>query len=217
MIENVLSALASFFLAAVSAATAQNLLLTRGFGADMLLRGGEDSDMRIFCQLQLACSVLAAPGFWAVNRLLVPLLGRLLELAGLSQYYAQAFLWPAAIALVLTGVFFIVFVLCVKLVPYDNVLAAARQLPFAAFNTFVAGMLLISASKSYALWQMLALTLGSSLGYLAVDFLLRQASRKLQNRDMPAAFRGLPAKLLYLAGLAMAAWALTGHGFTDLL
>ena len=216
MIETVVSAVASFFLAGVAAAFSQNLLLTRALGTDLLGRMQEDGDVRIFCALQGACALPAAVGFWLVNRFVLPHLG-FLQRFGVSAYYARAFLWPLFMALVLAGVFFAVFVACIKLAPYGEVLAAVRQLPFAAFNTFVAGMLMLSASKDYTFWQTLALALGSSIGYDAVCFLLLQARRKLQNRDMPAAFRGMPASLLYLSGLALAAWALIGHGFSDLL
>jgi hypothetical protein len=41
-----------------------------------------------------------------------------------------------------------------------------------------------------------------------------EGQRKLQNRSMPSAFKGLPATLLFLAGLSLAVFGLTGYTFS---
>ena len=41
--------------------------------------------------------------------------------------------------------------------------------------------------------------------------------KKMEDSDMPEAFRGLPGTLLYIGGLALAFYALAGRGVVTLL
>jgi len=60
-------------------------------------------------------------------------------------------------------------------------------------------------------------TIGSNLGYIISYSMLREGNRRMQSSDVPDAFRGLPVRLLYLAVLAVAFYALTGHSQSPLL
>ena len=200
----------------LSGAFLTNAVMCRALGLDRIKNMEEDSDEIIFCILQAVCSLGASCLFWLVRDLIeVP--AAYLEQFGVSKYYSNVFLWPLAAALITAVVFITVFVITVKIAPYDRVTSAARQLPFAAFNTFVSGVILLEASAQYSFWEMLVFTLGSNLGYIISNGLLREGNRRLQNSDVPAAFRGLPIRLLYLSALAVAFYALTGHSLSPLL
>ena len=200
----------------LSGAFLTNAVMCRALGLDRIKNMEEDSDEIIFCILQAVCSLGASCLFWLVRDLIeVP--AAYLEQFGVSKYYSNVFLWPLAAALITAAVFIVVFVITVKIAPYDRVTSAARQLPFAAFNTFVSGIILLEASAQYSFWEMLVFTLGSNLGYIISNGLLREGNRRLQNSDVPAAFRGLPIRLLYLSALAVAFYALTGHSLSPLL
>ena len=200
----------------LSGAFLTNAVMCRALGLDRVKNMEEDSDEIIFCILQAVCSLGASCLFWLVRDLIeVP--AAYLEQFGVSKYYSNVFLWPLAAALITAVVFIAVFVITVKIAPYDRVTSAARQLPFAAFNTFVSGVILLEASAQYSFWEMLVFTLGSNLGYIISNGLLREGNRRLQNSDVPAAFRGLPIRLLYLSALAVAFYALTGHSLSPLL
>ena len=200
----------------LSGAFLTNAVMCRALGLDRVKNMEEDSDEIIFCILQAVCSLGASCLFWLVRDLIeVP--AAYLEQFGVSKYYSNVFLWPLAAALITAVVFIVVFVITVKIAPYDRVTSAARQLPFAAFNTFVSGVILLEASAQYSFLEMLVFTLGSNLGYIISNGLLREGNRRLQNGDVPEAFRGLPARLLYLSVLAVAFYALTGHSLSPLL
>lgn len=200
----------------LSGAFLTNAVMCRALGLDRIKNMEEDSDEIIFCILQAVCSLGASCLFWLVRDLIeVP--AAYLEQFGVSKYYSNVFLWPLAAALITAAVFIVVFVITVKIAPYDRVTSAARQLPFAAFNTFVSGIILLEASAQYSFWEMLVFTLGSNLGYIISNGLLREGNRRLQNSDVPAAFRGLPIRLLYLSALAVAFYAITGHSLSPLL
>ena len=209
-------ALSVFFLSGLSAVFAQNVLVGRGMGMENISRTDEEREGIVFCAIQAACSVLSGVFFWLIWKYLLPRLTFLTSF-GLSPYYAKAYLWPLAIALCVSLAYFMIFVCVVKLAPYDAVMPAMARLPWACFNTFIAGVLMLSASKSYGFLEMLGFSLGSSLGYFIADLYARAGERKLRKREMPPAFEGLPASLLYLSGLALAAYAIIGHRLSGLI
>ena len=49
------------------------------------------------------------------------------------------------------------------------------------------------------------------VGYVLAVILVNEGQRKIQNRNLPAAFRGLPITLIYIGILALAVYGFTGH------
>lgn len=216
MVREIINRFSDLITVSLSGAFLANLVLGRAIGMDRVKNIEEDSDEFIFFILQAVCSTAVSILFWILHRFIsVP--ASLLERFGTSEYYSKVFLWPLLLAVITAVVFFMEFVVTVKVAPYEKVTSAARQLPFAAFNTFVAGVVLISTSSQYSFFTMLLFTIGANLGYLVANWMLMEGNRRLQNRDIPAAFRGLPARLLYLSGLAVAFYSLTGHSLSSLL
>ncbi len=216
MIKEFISEFSEMIMIGLTGAFLANITFCRAAGLDRIKNIEEDSDERIFCILQAVCSLLSSVAFWFAERY-ISTPASLLEPFGVSEYYSQVYLWPLLIAVVTAVVFIIVFIVTVKVAPYDKVTSAARQLPFAAFNNFAAGVILVSASRQYSLIEMIVYTAGANIGYIMANMMLREGNRRLQSREVPAAFRGLPAKLLYLSGLAIAFYALTGHSLSSLL
>ncbi len=200
----------------VSGSFLANAVLCRAVGLDRVKNMEEDGSEGIFFTLQTLCSLAASCLFWLV-RDLAEAPASFLEQFGISKYYSEVFIWPLFIALVTAVVFIIVFVITVKAAPYDKVTSAARLLPFAAFNTFVSGVILLESSARHSFWEMVVFTIGSNVGYIVSYWMLREGDRLLRNRDVPEAFRGLPVRLLYLSALAVAFYALTGHILSPLL
>ena len=211
-----ISILSELFSAVIAGMFVQNIMLARASGLDRTRQMGEDSDERIFLMLQFFCSLVSSILFWLIHRYLLPLID-LSGLFGLPEYYSRAFLWPVIMAVVLSAVFMITFVMVVKLAPYEYVTSAARQLPFAAFNNFLVCVIFVGISNNYGLGRFLAYTFGSNIGYVLANIAIREGNRKIQNKEIPAAFRGLPATILYLSGLAMAVYAMSGHDLSSLM
>ena len=209
-------ALSAFFLSGLAAVFAQNVLMGRGMGLENTTGMEEERGGNLFCLLQAACSLISGIFFWLVCNYLLPHL-EFLTAFGMSPYYARAYLWPVGIAVSVSAAYFIVFVCVVKLAPFDSVMPAVARLPWACFNTMVAGILMLSASKNYTFIEMMGFSLGSAAGYWIADLYSRAGARKLRKREMPPAFKGLPASLLYLSGLALAAYAIIGHRLSGLI
>ena len=64
--------------------------------------------------------------------------------------------------------------------------------------------LLVNYKISATFFQAIGLTAGAALGFLFVAVITAEAVERLDNPDVPAAFRGLPATLVYMGLLALA-------------
>jgi Na+-translocating ferredoxin:NAD+ oxidoreductase RnfA subunit len=197
--NSVLSAVATFFFYAVIAVFAQNAVFTRGMGVSRLIQlvGDDDTSSLLFASLLCVICVLNAPFAWLINRALEQLPWRV-QLRPLGYVLCIAIvcglLWLALTYLKL---------------PWREQLRG--MLPNAAFNTCVAGTLLVTTTQSYTLPQSLGFGLGSGAGYFLAVLLVAEARRRLQGSEVPKAFRGLPIVLLYIGILALAVYGFTGH------
>jgi len=145
-------------------------------------------------------------------------------ISGVLYYYAyslfiegvenEVYLRVFAVVLCMSVAFIIVFILAVKLMPYEYVGRAAEAMPAATFNCMVFGTVMLTVAERMSLGKTIIFGIGSSLGFTLAVLLVTEGQRKLQNRDIPAAFKGLPATLLYLAGLAIAMYGFTGRIFS---
>ena len=81
----------------------------------------------------------------------------------------------------------------------------------ATFNTAIVGTILITTSQMFSLAQTIGFAFGSSLGYMFAAVLVAEGLRKLKNRSVPQAFKGLPSILLYIGILALAIYGFIGH------
>lgn len=192
----------TFFLYAILAIAAQNAIFSRALGVSRLVKMVEDGSVELFkfglllTIVQFFSSLL---GYFVSHLLL-----------GLDLSFKTAF-FP--LVLVLCSV--IVFLLVLLVIALAGSRIAARDylelLPMATFNCCVIGTLLLTTTGGYTLLQTLAFSLGSSVGYVLAVILVNEGQRKIQNRNLPAAFRGLPITLIYIGILALAIYGFTGH------
>lgn len=193
--------LADFLLVALAALFVQNAVLTRGFGVSRLTKLVSDSstDSIIFCALLCTINVLSAlPAYFANLFLETP------EIWYRDYLRPLVFVLCAALALLVVH-------LVISLLKFRSKANLLAVLPMATFNTAVLGPLLIMAGQNFAFIQTMAFALGSGLGYAFAVVIVTEGERKMNNRSVPAAFRGLPIKLIYIGILALAIFGLTGH------
>ena len=184
--------LQTFCLYAVIALAAQNAVFTRAFGVSRLLRLVESGELVLtkFTLLLGAVLLVASPlGFLAALRPLVFVL--------------------------CTAISYILVLLALGLLNYKVPLRGLKQylaaLPGAAFNCCVIGTLLLTATGGYTLVQNLGFALGSAIGYGIALLIVSEGQRRIQNRNVPSTFRGLPVTLLYIGVIALAIYGFTGH------
>lgn len=130
---------------------------------------------------------------------------------------AVAVLWPVQTYVLapygLEYMRLMVFVLVIALIVYLTGAAAAKLFrqplrayaPVIALNSAVLGAAVNQIGLSYA--EALASALGVGLGFLLALFLLAGVTEKVNERYVPAPFRGLPVLLLSAGILSMALMA----------
>lgn len=186
----------------VVAVTVQNAVFARALGVSRLLSLVDDTTSTAIFGVQLtAVSVLGTLGHYYLNMYV------------LSKLSFADYIRPLAVIICMSAAFLIVFFFSIKLTPYKHVATAVDMMPGAAFNVTVFATILLTASNRYDLISSLVYAVGSSAGFILAVLLVTEGQRKLRNSNIPQAFKGLPVTLLYLAGLALAIYGLTGFSF----
>ena len=165
--EEVLQALASFFVYAVVAVFAQNAVFTRALGVSRVVKLVDDGtvDTVMFGSLLCAVQLISAPlGYFAS--------GWISQLPYRDYIRPLVFLGCAAVA------FFVVLLFSVVIFRVDGARRAVAVLPMATFNTCLLGTLLISSVQNFNFAQTLGFALGSGIGYVLV-MLIVGAMREL--------------------------------------
>ena len=200
MTELLLNAVTTFFTLSIVAIAVQNTVFARALSISRLLSLVDDTTSTgIFGVLLICVSTIGGVLNWFANRLLV----RFVPWPGLVR--------PLVMVLCMAVAYFLVFAVTVKLAPYDKIRKAADTLPGATFNCAVIGTLLLSVSMQLDLFETVCYTVSSGIGYVFAVALVTEGQRRIQTDHTPIAFRGLPVTLLYLAGLALAVYGLSGY------
>ena len=80
----------------------------------------------------------------------------------------------------------------------------------AAFNNLVTGIALVSNLQLVTgLGGNIGLAIGSCLGFALLTWFTAEGIERMDNPDMPEAFRGMPSTLVYLGLLALALMGFT--------
>ena len=183
------------------AALIQNLVLTTGFGTSIMLRiVRRPRDIWIFSGLLAVFSVLTVLLFYPVDALIASRFG--------TGWWVK--IYRPVIVILIAAILYLWAALLVKRFLPRLFGRIQRLLPLAAFNNVVVGVaLVVNHQVRVELLPAVGLALGSCLGFLLLSWLTAEGMERLDNPDMPAAFRGLPATLVYLGLLALALMGFT--------
>lgn len=105
----------------------------------------------------------------------------------------------------------LVFVAVILALVYIVELAAKKLMnkplgvyfPLIALNSAVLGLALENSAKGYSYGEALAAALGVGLGFLAALLLMAGVQSRIEEKHIPAAFRGLPISLLAASIISM--------------
>ncbi|WP_095162275.1 Rnf-Nqr domain containing protein [Pseudomonas sp. Irchel 3F5] len=183
--------MSEFFLALVSAALINNLVLHQGLAIDPLLRSATDQRRRRMHALGLATLLL------------------LVLAVGLGQLIFRLALLPLQLEYLRLFVFLPLCVLLIK--PLLNLLTRLLPtlpfdglLPLLLTNVALLGLSLQASEGGYGITQTLGWSLGGGLGLWLALSLFSDLRQRSDNDDIPAAFRGLPIELIGAGVMAMA-------------
>lgn len=173
-------------------ATMQNLVLTVGFGSSSLARMLRRPRQRhTYSRLLMMFSVLTTMLFYPIDRLLPTLW--------------QAKLLRPLIAVAVTALLYIVFVLVMSRRFSEQYHRIRRFVPLAAFNNIVIGIAVVTNFQyPVSFLSAVGMAFGAALGFSLISSMSAEALERLDNPETPAAFRGLPGTLVYLGLLALA-------------
>jgi len=180
--------LLSFF---VTVALLQNVILTTGFGSSVMLH-----------MVRKPKNIWLFSGLLGVFSTLTVIIAYPLDRAFGTE---MTNLWRPFMMIAITVVLYVAANLLLKwLVPnfYSRV---ARMLPMAAFNNLVTGIALISnAHFAAGLGGNIGLAVGSCLSFGILTWLTAEGIERMDNPDMPEAFRGMTSTLVYVGLLGLA-------------
>lgn len=183
-----LAELLSFF---VSVALLQNVILTTGFGSSIMLHMvKKPKSIWLFSAILGVFSVLTVAVAYP-----------------LDQYFGTAAnnYWRPLMMVSITVVLYVVISLLLQWLLPDFYHRVSRLLPMAAFNNLVTGIALVcNAHFGTNLAGNIGLAIGSALSFGILTWLTAEGMERMDNPDMPEAFRGAPSTLLYVGLLALA-------------
>ena len=184
----------------LSAALLENMVFSRALGVSRTTLVQEKrSDVVAFSvSVLFMCTVSSLLG-WGIRWLLTR-----------SPWEISLFVKQAVLFLAVIISYFLLHLLAVKKMK-DLAALFGNVVSYAAFNGAVYGSLLISYTKELGLLPSLAHGVGAGCGMVVASALILCGHRRMDIRDIPRAFRGMPAMLLYIGILALALYGFVGH------
>lgn len=181
----------------LAAAFIQNLVLTTGFGSSMMMR-----------IVRRPADILPFGGLLTFFTLLTVIIAYPLDLAVGTSYLSKLFR-PLMMVVIVSLLYLLAYGLVKKSVRLSR--RIGHLLPLAAFNNVVIGVaLIINHQFSATFLGAVGLGIGASAGFVLLVLVLAEGNRRADHPDMPDAFRGLPASLLYMGMLALALMGFSG-------
>ncbi|MBE6807629.1 MAG: hypothetical protein E7527_06480 [Ruminococcaceae bacterium] len=183
--------LISFFF---TVAILQNVILTTGFGSSLMIREvRKPKTIWLFTGLLTGFSVLTIVIAYPLDQWLGS---------------EETNLWRPFMIIAITVVLYVAAYLLLKAFAPTFHNKVERMLPMAAFNNLVTGIALVCNThhigEDMGLGGNVGLAIGACLSFGVLTWLVAEGVERMDNPDMPEAFRGMPSILLYVGILAMA-------------
>ena len=183
-----LAELMSFF---VSVALLENVILTTGFGSSVLLHMvKKPKSIWLFSAMMGVFSVLTVGIAYP-----------------LDKHFGTDMnnVWRPFMMVAITVVLYVLISLILIFAMPKLYRRVSRLLPMAAFNNLVTGIALVcNAHFGTNLAGNIGLAIGSCLSFGILTWLTAEGVERMDNPDMPEAFRGMPSTLLDVGLLALA-------------
>jgi len=175
----------------------QNVILSTGFGSSVMLHM-----VRKPKNIWLFSGILAV--FTTLTVIIAYPLDRLIG-TEIQNY------WRPTMMIGITVVLYVAATLLLQWLAPKFYSRVSRLLPMAAFNNLVTGVALVCNLHFPAgLGGNIGLAIGSALSFGTLTWLTAEGIERMDNPDMPEAFRGMPSTLVYLGILALALMGFTG-------
>ncbi len=187
------SDLISFF---VTIALLQNIVLTTGFGSSMMMHTvRKPKNIWLFTAVLTVFSMLTVLIAYPLDRLLG---------TAITNY------WRPLMMVIIDIVLYVIATLVTRKLTPTFYARISAMLPIAAFNNLVLGIAMVANVQfTSGLGGIIGLAVGSCLAFGLLTWLTAEGIERLDNPDMPDAFRGMPATLVYVGLVALALMGFT--------
>ena len=179
---------ADFFSVVLMLTLVQNIVLARGAGAAHLLwQDGSWQGIYLHGGLISSYSLILMTAFWFLGDLAL----------------AEGFIYMVIMTVVLMIVLYLMSALLVKLIikPAHNRLY--KIIALAAFNSTLFYLPFLRSVSGQNLPVSLGIAVGAGAGVILADLICASGFKRLEHPDVPKAFRGMPARLLFVGILCL--------------
>lgn len=187
-----------FFMGIITAMLVENVLFTRALGVSpLLLVVNKSKNFFLFGGIITVITTVSSVLTWAAFQ---PL-----------KRFGYRYLFEPLILVLLLGALYFAAYYFLSRAKGERAVLIKNALPYSVFNCAVVGSMLLLVHNRMSLLSSVVFGIGSGLGFLLAGFFVNEGQRRMQQADVPAAFRGLPITLLYIGILSLAFYGLTGR------
>ena len=176
---------------------AQNLLFSGGYGISEVISTAVTKKRAVFCGLTSICAIalsILSYGVVSVVKLIT------------DNVYI---VYTAIIAT--AAVLYVIMLIILHILDVKK--STLNLLLLSAFNSAVLVIPFAAQSMDSGFLGALFLAIGGAVGYSLALFLVSEGLKRLNYSDMPKAFRGIPAVIIFIGILAMAFVSFSGVPF----
>ena len=182
----------------ITSVLAENFVFSRAFGVStMIIAAKSKRNLAGICLGVVYFTLASAAATWAVSS------------TGLLEGVPAAVL-PAAYAIII-GLIYVITLLLAYLFARSKFAKIKKYVHISAFNSAVMGTIFLSAAGCKSIFEYLIFGLCAGMGFAAASYMLSGVYAQLYSDDLPRAFRGYPAIMIFSGIMAMAVYGVLGH------
>ncbi len=190
--------IASLMLTAFTAAFTENMVFSHGIGTNTILAAAKSQkNFWGICLGVLYMSTVGSVAAWAM--------ARVTDIGNIYPAYV-----PLCYVLTISIVYVLTLLLAMVILR-ERFSAMKKYIHISAFNAAVMGTMYLSVSECTTLSDFLFFGIGSGVGFCMAALMLFAVYERLFSKETPAAFRGVPAALIYFGIIAMAFYGIAGY------
>jgi len=193
--------LTDFTSAALLSIFLQNAVFERALGINILLYAARKRSNVIGFTVALCfITTLSSAAAWGLDGLF-----------GKNEHYRM---FAPVLYILVIGIIYIISLIVIWRYFHDFFRKIRKFVHLTVFNCAVLGALFLNAQFGAGLFGYLGYGLGTGIGFFFAGYLLYIAHPRLNSELVPAAFRGLPIMIIYVAIISLALHAFVGYSFS---
>lgn len=191
-----MDAISKFISVAIVAIFAENIVFVHALGTSVVLEAVRS--VRTYLKMFFVLTVISA---------IASGVSYFVDKSFFARAYPSALL-PVIYVLILSAVYIAILLILYKLFP-SLFSAIKKYIHLCAFNCAIFGSLFINTNSGGSFVSYIGFGFGTGIGLMLALLLVYIGSEKLKKADIPKAFEGMPAMLIYIGVLSAVFYGLT--------